>query len=270
VALLSDLRVVSIALNVPGPLAVARLRDEGASIVKVEPPTGDPLQQYSRGWYDELHRGIHVERVDLKSDQGKAQMGERLAEAQLLVSSQRPSALARLQLDASSLTADARTAHLRILNLVGERAHPEHAGHDLTYLAGTGLLGSELPRTLMADVMGSERAFSAALLLLREPPGSHVQVGLTDGLEPLAAPWRHGLTRPDGMLGGGLPAYGVYHASNGRIAVAALEPHFRERLYSALELPLDGALDDAFRGRGAEEWEAWARDLDLPIAKIHH
>ena len=33
------------ALNTPGPLAVSRLRDEGASVVKVEPPEGDPVRK---------------------------------------------------------------------------------------------------------------------------------------------------------------------------------------------------------------------------------
>ncbi len=265
---LRDVHVVSIALNVPGPLAVARLRDEGASVVKIEPPAGDPLATLCPGWYAELHHNIATERVDLKNSSGKARMLHLLADAQLLLSSQRPAALARLQFDARSLAANPQTAHLRTLNIVGDRAHPEHAGHDLNYVARTGLLGNELPRTLVADVMGAERAFATVLLLLREPPGTHAEVGLADSIEPLIAPWRHGFTKPDGILGGGLPAYGIYPTCSGSIAVAALEPHFRERLYRALELPLDSPLTDAFLARTADEWETWADERDIPISAV--
>jgi alpha-methylacyl-CoA racemase len=265
---LTGIQVVSMALNVPGPLAAARLRAEGASVVKVEPPAGDLLEGLCPAWYSELHRGIPIERLDLKSAGGRERIRELLERAHLFLSSQRPSALARLHLDAQSLAADPHTAHLRTLNIVGDRTHPEHAGHDLTYVAAAGLLGREMPRTLVADVLGSERAFAAAVLLLRQPDGSHAEVGLVDSLEAIVAPLRHGLTRSGGMLGGGLAAYGLHDARDGQIAVAALEPHFRERLYHALGRPLDSALDDAFLSRTADEWEAWGRENDVPIGVV--
>src|SRR5262245_3277530 len=142
---LTDVRAVSIALNVPGPLAAARLRDLGASVIKVEPPSGDPLEGFSKGWYDELHRDIPIHRLDLKTDAGRSRMRELLTGATLLLSSQRPSALTRLGLDATSLAADPAVARVRTLNIVGDTEQPEEAGHDLTYLAATGLLGNELP-----------------------------------------------------------------------------------------------------------------------------
>ncbi|HEX7738660.1 MAG TPA: CoA transferase, partial [Marmoricola sp.] len=56
--LLSDLsqalrgvRVVSVAVNLPGPVVVWRLAALGASAVKIEPPAGDPLAAAARGWY---------------------------------------------------------------------------------------------------------------------------------------------------------------------------------------------------------------------------
>lgn len=256
------------ALNVPGPVVAARLSGAGAAVIKVEPPAGDPLEAMCPSWYSELHRDVSIQRLDLKSAGGHERMREWLRHAQFLLSSQRPSALARLQLDARSLAADPSTAHLRVLNIVGDSAQPENAGHDLTYLARAGLLGHQLPRTLVADLIGAERAFAAALLLLREPEGAHAQVGLVDAVESLAAPLRHGLTKPGGALNGGWPAYGLYEARDGRIAVAALEPHFRERLYRELERPLNSALDDAFRERTSDEWELWGREHDVPIVAV--
>jgi crotonobetainyl-CoA:carnitine CoA-transferase CaiB-like acyl-CoA transferase len=259
---LRRVRIVSMALNAPGPLAVARLAAEGASVTKIEPPSGDPLAEFCRSLYDELHQQVSVERMDLKTPEGHARLLALLANADLFISSQRPSALARLGLTEESLS------RVRWVNIVGERAQPEIAGHDLTYLARAGLLDETLPRSLMADVMGSERAFSAALLLLRQPPGAHLDVGLYDSLDSLLAPLRHGLTAPGALLGGGLPAYGLYDAKEGRVAIAALEPHFRKRLYSALALADGSDLSAAMRTRTAEEWERWAADHDLPMAAV--
>jgi alpha-methylacyl-CoA racemase len=237
--------------------------------VKVEPPTGDPLERYVPTWYRELHQGVEVQRIDLKSADGSARMRNLLADADLLLASQRPSALARLGLDADTLLhPHSRLHHLRWLNIVGELDAPEIPGHDLTYLAKAGLLGDELPKTVFADVLAAEHAFATALLLLRQPPGSHAQVGLYDSLAPLVAPLVHGLTGPGSMLGGGLPAYGIYDTRVGRIAVAALEAHFRKRLYAELGLPLDSELGATFATRTAAEWEAWAASKDLPIVAM--
>jgi crotonobetainyl-CoA:carnitine CoA-transferase CaiB-like acyl-CoA transferase len=249
------------ALNVPGPLAVARLAAEGARVDKIEPPAGDPLQQVCPSWYAELHDQVHVERVDLKSHAGRDRLRELLQGADVFISSQRPSALARLGVDESTL-------QVRWLNIVGDRTEPEVAGHDLTYQAKAGLLTGSMPVSLFADVMGSERAFAAVLLLLRQPTGARAEVGLYDSLLPLVAPLRHGVTAPGGLLGGGLPAYRIYHAREGVVAIAALEPAFRTRLYEGLQLPPDSPLDEAMLARTASEWEAWGRAHDVPIARV--
>ena len=266
---LHDVRVVTIALNAPGPVAAARLREAGAAVTKVEPPGGDPLEGYCAGWYRELHDGLTIRRIDLKSAGGQAQIQELLVPADLLLASQRPSALKRLRLDANTvLSSDSRLNHLRCLNIVGELGAPETPGHDLTYLAKAGLLGREIPRSLFADVLAGEHAFATALLLLRQPPGSSAQVGLYDTLAPLVGARTHGLTGPGNMLGGALPAYGVYDTLDGRIAVAALETHFHTRLYEELSLTAGADLTAIFRTRSSSEWERWAATRDLPLTVV--
>lgn len=266
---LAGIRLVTIAINVPGPLAASHLRAQGAAVVKIEPPGGDPLATFCPSWYEELNAGATVERIDLKSDAGRAAIRTHLENADLFLASQRPSALARLGLDADTLlVSGSSTAHLRWLNIVGEIDRPEVPGHDLTYLAQARLLGHEMPRTLAADVLGAEHAFATALLLLRQPEGSRAAVGLFDSLGPLAAPLRHGLTGPGNLFSGKLPAYGLYDAREGRIAVAALEPQFRRRLYDELQLPDGSPLAAAFLARPADAWESWARERDLPIAAV--
>ena len=266
---LDTVRVVTIALNSPGPVAAAKLRAAGARVVKIEPPSGDPLERYAPGWYHELREGMEVERLDLKSGEGGSRIRALLAESDLFLASQRPSALGRLGLDVHSLLhPNSRLNHLRWLNIVGALAEPELPGHDLTYMAKAGLLGVDLPRTVFADVLAGEHAFATALLLLRQPPGSSAQIGLFDSLAPAIAPLRHGLAGAGRMLGGGLPAYGVYDTKEGRVAVAALEPHFRARLYAELQRPVDAPLADVFMSRTAVEWEDWAREQDLPLVAV--
>jgi len=263
---LDGIRAVTTAQNVPGPLAAARLRQAGAAVTKIEPPSGDPFVRLSPAWHAEMHVGIPIANLDLKTAEGQARLAVLLGAADLLLTSQRPSALARVSLDPDTLRA--RFPRLRVLRIVGTVRDPEQPGHDLTYQAQAGLLGDGMPRTLAADVMTSERAFAGMLALLRLPGGSVMDVGLVESLDPLMAPLRHGLTAPGGTLGGGAPRYGVYGTKLGRIAVAALEPHFERELYRHLELPLDSDPSSCFLERTAAEWEQWAREWGLPIVEV--
>jgi crotonobetainyl-CoA:carnitine CoA-transferase CaiB-like acyl-CoA transferase len=260
------MNIVSIAQNVPGPAAVAKLVCRGARAIKIEPPGGDQLATLCAAWYQELHDGVRVERIDLKSSEGVRGLKEFLRAADLFIASQRPAALARLGLDARSLARDFPT--LRHLNIVGNTAHPEHAGHDLTYLAQHGLIRESMPLTLVADLLGAERAYAAAIELMHAPAGSSRTVGLADAVADLAAPLRHGLTAPGGHLGGGNPAYRLYAAREGTIAVAALEPHFRAKLYDLLGLADGSDLAVAFAAKSAPDWEQWGLDHDLPIVAV--
>ena len=95
---LQGVRVVTLAQNVPGPVAAARLHALGAHVLKVEPPGGDPLAGYSPSWYAQLHRGCEVVQLDLKRPGDRAALEGRLGDADVLLASNRPSALQRLGL----------------------------------------------------------------------------------------------------------------------------------------------------------------------------
>jgi alpha-methylacyl-CoA racemase len=271
---LDGFRVVTLAPNVPGPVAAARLRALGAEVVKVEPPAGDPLAHYSPAWYRELAAGQRVVALDLKEPGDRERLDALLAGADLLLTSMRPAALARLSLDRAAL--HPRYPRLCQVAILGH-APPDagRAGHDLTYQAAAGLVAPPgLPRTLVADMAAAERTVSAALALLlaRERGGEagYAEVAAADVAEAHAAPLRHGLTAPGGLLGGAHHAYRLYEAADGWIAVAALEPHFLRRLEAELGVPGAGApeLERAFRARTASAWEAWAAERDLPIAAV--
>jgi len=273
-ALLGGLRVVTTALNLPGPAACARLRELGATVAKVEPPSGDPFETYCAAWYRRLHDRMQVNRLDLKSEAGREKLHGLLAEADLFVTAQRPSALARLGLDPAALAA--RHPRLCHVAITGHPApHEEVPGHDLTYLAVHGLLSPPaMPVTLFADMAGAERAVSTALALViardRTGRGMSAQAPLEDAARSLSQPFHEGLTSPGSLLGGGYAGYNLYRTRDGWIAVAALEPHFAERLAQALglaELTLD-ALRGRFALETANHWQHWASERDLPIVAL--
>jgi crotonobetainyl-CoA:carnitine CoA-transferase CaiB-like acyl-CoA transferase len=272
--LLQGIKIVSLALNAPGPVAAARLTRMGAEVTKVEPPSGDATSNVAPKWYESLCQGQTVLRLDLKDPGGREQLDRMLAETDLLLASFRPSALKRLGLDWKSL--HARHPRLNFVGIIGYLPPlEERTGHDLTYQSDFGLLKPpEIPPSLFVDLAGAERAVSMALALLnraaRKGEAGCAWVSLRECARDLAEPLRAGLTSPGGLLGGGYPLYGFYQARDGWVAIAALEPHFAERLLSELGLKkADRAeLDRIFSQRSAGEWERWAAERDLPLVAV--
>ena len=192
-ALLGGVRVVSLAVNLPGPVAASRLASLGARVVKVEPPTGDPLRTIAASWYAELAQGHDVRVLDLKDDDGRAALDDLLATADLLLTSSQPGALARLGLGWSELSA--RFPRLCQVAIVGHLAPDDDvAGHDLTYQAVAGtLIPPAMPTVLIADLAGAERAVSEGLaaLICRDTNGStSYRSAVTLTVPPATAKWR--------------------------------------------------------------------------------
>lgn len=276
--LLAGISVVVIAVNLPGPVAAARLAAWGATVTKVEPPSGDPLAVASPAYHRELARGQTVTRMDLKQALGQEDLHELLEGVDVLVTSHRSSALDRLGLGWADL--HARHPRLCHVAIVGHAAPDDDVpGHDLTYQAALGLLeprpgeAPRMPAVLVADLAGAERAAATALAALvhRSITGvaTRHEVALSSVAADMAGPLRSGLTTPAGALGGALSAYGIYAAATGHVALAALEPHFFARLTALLGVSGTRAdLEAAFATRPAHEWHEWARTHDLPLAEV--
>lgn len=289
---LDGVRVLSLALNLPGPAALLRCRQMGATCLKLEPPGGDPMRLYNPPAYAALHEGLDVRTVDLKSEAGQRQLHAELAQTDVLLTSFRPSALAKLKLDWAALHAlHPSLSQVAIVGAPGERA--EEPGHDLTYLAESGLvIGTELPPTLYADMggalLGSEAVLKAMLLRSRKPGGAdgvdgvdgargvYLQVALNASADWLALPRTWGLTQPSGAVGGAHAGYRVYPCADGRVAVAALEPHFAARLCEAAQIASRDMMAPAthralaawLAKRTRAELEAMGRERDVPLLTL--
>jgi alpha-methylacyl-CoA racemase len=286
---LRGVRVLSLALNLPGPAALMRLKSMGATCIKAEPPgpkgapagtSGDPMGQYNANAYATLHQGIKVITLDLKSDKGQTALHKALDRTDVLLTSFRPSALVKLQLGWKAL----RKRHpalsvVAIVGAPGQRA--EEPGHDLTYLAEAGLVtGLDLPATLFADMggalMASEAVLKAALAQKASGKGSFQEVALSDAAAWLALPRTWGLTLPSGAVGGAHAGYRVYPCKDGRVAVAALEPHFAAALCAAAGISPTGqrtlfepqthaAIAAFLRGRTRRQLDQIAGVRDVPL-----
>ncbi len=270
-------RILSLALNLPGPAVLMRLQALGASCVKLEPPAGDPMQAYQAGAYAELHAGVRVLQADLKVDAGRKLLQRELARADVLLTSFRPSALQRLGLAWTSL--HRQYPALCLVSIVGAPGPlAEIPGHDLTYMAEQDLVGGlALPPTLFADMGGallaSEAVLSALMQRQKSGRGTRHEVALSQAAAWLALPRQWGLTTTKGAVGGAHAGYRVYACKDGRVAVAALEPHFAQALCEAAGLQTLNMLAPSTR-KALEAWfatqtrrtlNALAQRLDLPL-----
>ncbi len=272
-------RILSLALNLPGPAALMRLKALGASCTKLESPAGDPMLAYAKSAYAQMHEGVKIVTADLKTERGLAKLHKLLAKTDVLLTSFRPSALARLGLSWKQL--HKAHPHLNLVSIVGDTAAPEVPGHDLTYMAEHGLItGLELPPTLFADMGGSLLAVEAVLAAVIEQRAtglsSHQAVGLSQAAQYLALPRRWKLTTPDGITGGAHAFYQVMPCKDGRVAVAALEPGFVNRLTKLLasqrlqaqdgeETALKGEVTAFMFKHSRREIEEIAAANDLPV-----
>jgi alpha-methylacyl-CoA racemase len=286
---LKGFRILSLALNLPGPAALMRCRELGATCRKIEPPapadaaagiTGDPMSAYSRRAYDALHAGVRVVTANLKLEAGQRSLHRELGRADVLLTSFRPSALARFGIDWKSL--HRKYPQLSQVAIVGgPGALAEQPGHDLTYLAENDLLtGLDLPATLYADMGGSLMAvqvvMQAALQRQSGGQGAYLEVPLSSAAAWLALPRAWGLTAPGMAVGGGHAGYRVYACKDGRVAVAALEPHFAARLcesagliVSSMQMPATHeALARFFESKTCGELDALAARSDLPLKTL--
>ncbi|RYF30008.1 MAG: CoA transferase [Comamonadaceae bacterium] len=280
---LAGVRVLSLALNLPGPAALMRCRSMGATCTKLEPPTRDPMGHYNPAAYAALHEGVTVQTADLKTEAGQRQLHAALESTDVLLTSFRPSALDKLGLGWDALHArHPALSQVAIVGAAGARA--EEPGHDLTYLAESGLVtGTALPPTLYADMGGALLASEAVLqAVLHQRGGASegvvIEVALNAAADWLALPRTWGLTLPEGSVGGAHAGYRVYECADGRVAVAALEPHFAARLCEAAGVAskdmLAGSTHDGIaawlQSRTRAELDAVATAKDIPMHTLGH
>ncbi|MGE5344462.1 MAG: CaiB/BaiF CoA transferase family protein [Acidithiobacillales bacterium] len=301
---LAGIRVIDATSLLPGSFATRLLADLGATVVKVEPPGGEagrrfpPLDEGLSVYYRLTAGGKRVRFLDLKTPKGRAALEALLARADVLIHSLRPDAARRLSLSPKDLAR--RHPRLVQVSIAGYR-RSERAGHDLNFLASSGLLDLNrdarghpvIPGFQIADVAGGAWPAVAAVLtglLERERGGraTAATVSLHEGsLALLSFGAAEYLATGRRVSAGALvtselhPCYGLYPTKDGRLlAVACIEPKFWTAFCEAISLPdlvplqyASGAagrrarrrLSAATRRKTFAEWTRFLSKLDVCV-----
>jgi alpha-methylacyl-CoA racemase len=300
---LRDVRIVEFEGVGPGPLAGCILAGMGASVTAVVRPKwavvserfGGPVENPQR-------RGKQVEVLDLKSHDGVARALELVASADALIEGNRPGVMERLGLGPA--TCAARNPRLVYGRVTGWGQHgplAQTAGHDLNYVALTGLmsltarqgLAPTVPPTVVGDASGAlGLAFGIVCALLDARAtgrGRVVDAAVVDIVAMLGTivQW----IRASGQIDAGQPSplhdspfYDVYEcADGGFISIAALEPQFYALLLAKLGLSdvdpasqydqtawpaLKARLAAKFRSRSRAAWCSLLEGSDVCFAPV--
>jgi len=250
---LEEIAVLDFSTLLPGPLATLLLAEAGAKVTTIERPGADAVPALAP-----LGRGKKRLVVDLKNADDRARLEPLLARADVLVEQFRPGVMHRLRLGYDEVSAiNPRIVYCSISGYGQHGPKSGVAGHDINYMADTGLLSlsTAIPPALVADIGGgSYPAVINILLALRERErsgrGRHLDVSMTDNLFTF-------------MLGSsiftsGSPRYRLYATKDGRmLAVGALEQRFWDRLCDIT------GLDSRLRDDAANPAETAARMAEI-------
>jgi alpha-methylacyl-CoA racemase len=312
---LDGLKILDLSRLLPGPYLTLLLADLGADVVKVEDPAsgGDylrhlpPQKGEHNAMFVALNRNKRSIALDLKQPAHREAFLQLLPTYDVVVESFRPGVMDKLGLGFATLSQSNPRVILLSLSGWGQQGPlAKRAGHDLNYLARTGVLGlGGDPRGLpvqpgiqVADVggslLGATALLAAVIERVRTGKGKHLDVALADAgvafMQPhLGARLAMGeegtpLARGGELLSGGSPVYAIYRTRDGRgLAVGALEPKFWSGFCEAVGRPeLEGkafvlgaegkevrrAVEEVVAARTLAEWEVFLADKDLCIEPI--
>lgn len=263
---LSGITVVDLSLFLPGPMMTVMMADQGARIIKVEPPAGDPardqgpFESAERGgqsvWFANCNRGKESVALDLKSDSGKATLHGLIADADIFVEGFRPGAMKRLGFDYDAVRALKPDIIYCSITAFGQDGHLAlDPAHDLAVQARAGFLSVNdgddgipvVPGTAASDMAAGLTALSATMMALvareRTGEGAYIDCAMFHSVLPWCA---H--TAGSAIAGGEAPIsqkhrslggaamYRIYATKDGKhIALGGREIKFARNLLMALD-----------------------------------
>ncbi|MFF7867584.1 CaiB/BaiF CoA transferase family protein [Streptomyces qaidamensis] len=299
---LSGVRVVELAGIGPGPFAAMLLADLGADVVRVDRPGGPGLAIDPA--CDVTNRNKRSVVVDLKAPDGPEQVLDLTARADILVEGYRPGVAERLGVGPEPCHArNPRLVYGRMTGWGQDGPLAQRAGHDIAYIAPTGILGMigrpdeppAVPANLLGDYAGGSLYLVVGVLAALHHAratgtGQVVDAAIVDGTAHLST-MIHGMLAAGGwqdrrganLLDGGCPYYGTYETADGRyMAVGALEPQFyaeflallgvEDRAAARKDVTRWGELREEvaarFKSRTRDEWTAVFDGTDACVAPV--
>jgi alpha-methylacyl-CoA racemase len=223
--------VVDLTRNLPGPFASRELLRQGARVVRLESPDGDPVRDVAPEWDDRLNAGKESVVCDLKRE---PELGRALlTRADVVIEGFRPGVAERLGIGPDTVPETAVYC-----SITGFGEGDPRVGHDLNYMGWAGGLAKTapaMPPLPIADLAAGAltavtRILAALLERARSGLGARIVVSMTHEA--------HELARFAGPLTGELAYYRIYETADGElITLAALEPHFWQRFCELTDRP---------------------------------
>lgn len=280
---LGGVRVLDLSAYIAGPYGCTLLADQGAEVIKVEPPGGDNLRKYPSTLEAESRAFLGVNRskrgvvLDLKQSDQRAVLMRLVREADVLVHNFRPGVPARLGIDFDSLQRlNPRLVYCAVTGYGENGPLRDKAGYDQVLQTMTGMCAMQgkpggAPEILYGSVVDYYAAALVAAgvssaLYERERSGEGQFVGvslLRSALTMQSARmiWAEGEPEAVGrdMRSGGVT--GIHPTADGWLYISANTPHFWQALCEKTGLP-ELAADpryDSVRKRAAHSEELLAR-----------
>ncbi|MDQ6639500.1 MAG: CoA transferase [Pseudomonadota bacterium] len=261
---LEGIKVLDLSQYLPGPHLTMMMADHGASVVRVEPPSGEPTRAIGKYqgdttvWFRNTHRNKQSVVLDLKKAEGVEAFMRLAADADVIVEAFRPGVVDRLGVGAAAVRAiNPRVVYCSISAFGQSGPMAARVAHDLSIEAECGVVslnrGSDgaltLPCVPAADMAGSLMALSGILmaLLRREKTGrgDTIDISMQDSLvswmvniiSPVFAEGRELEPTSERSLGGNA-LYNLYATADGRaLTLGGSEIKFAVNLLTALGRP---------------------------------
>lgn len=291
---LKGIRVIEFGGLAPVPFCGMILSDFGANVIRVD-------RTKSFADTDCMGRGKQSIAIDLKQKEGLNIVHKMCSKADVLIEPFRPGVMERLGLGADKLLADnPRLVYARINGFGQKGPLAKKAGHDINYIAMSGLL-SYLgkkgepplhPVNLLADFAGGGLTCALGIVMALyerniSGKGQVVDNSMVEGSAYVGSwlsnsqkmPYIWGRERGDNTLDGGRAFYGVYETKDKKyISVGALEPQFFKELIKGLGLEHINQTDDpeemkklfkeVFLTKSRDEWVYQFQNLDACVSPV--
>lgn len=302
---LTGLRVIEMAGIGPGPFCAMLLADMGAEVIRIQARAATLLSPILNTKYDVLARGRRSMAIDLKMPGACETILKLVAKADALIEGFRPGVMERLGLGPQVCQErNPRLVYGRVTGWGQTGPLAQTAGHDITYLARTGVLQAigaadsrpAVPLNVVADMGGGGLllAFGIVCAILeakQSGAGQVIDSAMVDGAALLASSvyglkaagmWNN--DRDSNLLDGGAHFYGTYECADGRyIAIGPLEPQFYSLLLEKIGIdPADfqprmnpenwpelrARLAAHFKSRVRADWMALLEETDACVAPV--
>lgn len=249
---LTGVRVLDLSAYIAGPYGCTLLADQGADVIKVEPPDGDNLRNYPSTLEAESRAFLGVNRskrgavLNLKRPQDRAVLYRLVREADVLVHNFRPGVPERLGIDFPTLSAmNPRLVYCAVTGYGETGPMKDKAGYDQVLQTMTGMCVMQGKRGGAPEIIyGSVVDYYAAALLAagvssalyeRERSGEGQYVGVSLLRSALAMQsarmiWAEGeaLDIARDMRSGGVT--GIHPTKQGHLYISANTPRFWQAL----------------------------------------